>query len=302
MDVKSYIDELFRYLNSYETKYSEFQTEAFLQTYNGIRAVFKALREERNQAVEIDYAFLDAIRLTPLTSSDLRQLTVQILISFFEAVADVDGRTNQSYNYSRQLRPIKQDVPFFEQHLLPLLFAKGALNNNFQLHYFILKEIGQYLNSFGRPIKADLSPEDYLAFDDGRKFLELTRRYQHFGSDLLDDRTSLEFHLERIGEFRKLSQKNHLYKLYVNNWGYLRRKNFWVKVKVFFGEISGKIKGLFSSFRYTRLAFSQRKPAFFLLVFFILFWIAIAIAVPYAWNKYEDGKLDDLKDRIENVK
>jgi len=302
VDIKSYIVELFRYLECYESNYAEFKTEAFLQTYNGLRAVFKALREERNQAVEVDYAFLDAITPKPLTSSDLRQLTVQILISFFEAVADVDGRSNQAYDYCRKLRSIKQDVPFFEQHLLPLLFTKGALKGNFQLHCFLLEEIGKYLGSFGRQINADLNPEDFLAYDEGRKFLELTRRRQKLGTDLLSDRTSLEFHLERIGEFKRLSQKNQLYKSYINYWDYLRRTSFWAAVKAFFSELGGKGKGLFSSYQYTRLAFSQRKPAFFLTVFFILLWIAVAVAVPYAWSKYEDGKLNDLRQRIENVR
>ncbi|MBU8933884.1 MAG: hypothetical protein KOO62_07735 [candidate division Zixibacteria bacterium] len=302
MDIKSYIDELFRYLDCYEKKYAEFKTEAFLQTYNGLRAVFKALREERNQAVEVDYTFLDAITPTPLTNSDLRQLTVQILISYFEAVADVDGRSNQSYDYCRKLRAVKQDVQFFEKGLLPLLFAEGALNGNYQLHSFLLEEIGKYLDSFGRSIKTDLKPEDFLAYDDARKFLELSRRRQRLGGALLADRTSLEFHLDRIGEFKKLAHKDRLYKLYLTQWDYLRSKSFWASVKTFLGELGGKGKGLFSSHRYTRFAFSQRQPAFFLLVFLMLFWVAIAVAVPWAWHEYESNQLEKFRQRVENVK
>lgn len=302
MDIKSNIDGLFRYLDCYEKKYSEFKTEAFLQTYNGLRAVFKALREERNQAVEVDYTFLDAIKPVPLTNSDLRQLTVQVLVSFFEAVADVDGRSNQAYDYCRKLRAVKQDVAFFEKNLLPLLFADGALKGNFTLHSFLLEEIGKYLDSFGRPIKIDLSPEDFLALDEGRKFLELTRRRQRLGGDVLVDRTSLEFHLERIGEFKKLAHKDRLFKSYLTQWNYLRRKSFWTGVKAFFSELGGKGKGLFSSHRYTRFAFSQRRPAFFLIVFLMLFWVAVAIAVPLAWHQYELNQLQDLRDRVKNVK
>jgi hypothetical protein len=110
--VKSYVDDLFRYLNTYEASYSQFETEAFLQTYNGIKAVFQALRKQRDKAVEVDRYFLEMIRQAPLTSSDLRQLTIQVLISFFEGEADIDGHSNKAFSYCRGLRAIKQDVPY----------------------------------------------------------------------------------------------------------------------------------------------------------------------------------------------
>ena len=68
--MKSYINDLFKYLDTYEKDYSKFETEAFLQTYNGIVTVFKSLRSDRNQAVEADYYLLDKIKTSPLTSSD----------------------------------------------------------------------------------------------------------------------------------------------------------------------------------------------------------------------------------------
>ena len=110
--MKSYIDDLFKYIDTYENNYSQFETEAFLQTYNGIITVYQTLRGDRNQAVEVDYYFLDKIKLQPLTSSDLRQLAVQVLITRFESEVDTDGRSNQAYSYCRNLRPVKQDVPF----------------------------------------------------------------------------------------------------------------------------------------------------------------------------------------------
>lgn len=80
--IKTYIQDLFRYLEDYESNYSEFKTEAFFQTYNGIFAVFQALRKQRDKAVEVDLFFLENIKQAPLSSSDLRQLTIQILITF----------------------------------------------------------------------------------------------------------------------------------------------------------------------------------------------------------------------------
>jgi hypothetical protein len=85
--IKSYVEDLFKYLKTYEKNYSQFKTEAFFQTYNGIYAVFQALQQQRDKAVELDYVFLDRVREKPLTESDLRQIAVQTLITFFESVA-----------------------------------------------------------------------------------------------------------------------------------------------------------------------------------------------------------------------
>lgn len=302
MNIKTYIDDLFRYLDTYETNYSQFETEAFMQTYNGIRTVFQALRKQRDQAVEVDYLFLDAVKLAPLTKSDLRHLTVQMLITYFESVADVDGRSNQAYDYCRGMRAVKQDVPFFESVLLPLLFKEGAFKDNFKLHSFLLGESANFLNKYGRPVNPDLSPEAFNALDDSRKFLELARRKLQFGNDLMADRSSLEFHLQRVGTLDKLSQKRKLFKDYLMQWNYLIKVSFWSKVKSFFGELGGKAKGFFSSFRYTKLVFSQRRPAFFLLTFLLLFWIFLAVMTPLWWIDYEQGQQDKIYERVNRLK
>ena len=80
--METYIKDLFRYIETYEQKYAEFDSEAFFQTYNGIYAVFHALREQRDQAVQVDNYFLKKIKSVPINSSDLRQIALQILIHF----------------------------------------------------------------------------------------------------------------------------------------------------------------------------------------------------------------------------
>jgi len=302
VNIKTYVDDLFRYLDTYEKNYAQFETEAFMQTYNGIRTVFQTLREQRDQAVEVDYLFLDAVKLAPLTSSDLRHLTVQMLITYFESVADVDGRSNQAYDYCRGLRAVKQDVPFFEGVLLPLLFKEGAFKDNFRLHSFLLGESANFLNKYGRPVNPDLNPEAFNALDDSRKFRELARRKLQFGADLMADRSSLEFHLQRVGTFDKLSQKRKLFKDYLMQWNYLIKVSFWSKVKSFFGELGGKAKGFFSSFRYTKLVFSQRRPAFFFLTFLILFWVFMAVMTPLWWLDYEQVQQDKIYERVDRLK
>ncbi len=302
MEIKTYIDDLFRYLQTYEDRYAEFKVEAFIQTYNGIRTVFQTLREQRDQAVEVDYTFLDAIKLAPLTSSDLRQLTVQVLISFFESEADIDGRSNQAYTYCRGLRPVKQDVPYFEEHLLPTLFREGAFHNNFELHSFMLEEMSQFLNRFGRPLKSSITPEEFGSYSDGMKFLVLCRRRLQLGDGLLTDRASLEYDLQRLGTLSKLGQKHKLFEAYLTKWNYLQRVTFLSKIKAVLTELLGKAKGFFSSYRYTRLVFSQRRPAFFKYGLFIIFWIVLALLVPRWWQSYEDGKLKQMNERVENIR
>jgi hypothetical protein len=299
--IKSYVKDLFKYLETYEKNYSQFKTEAFFQTYNGIYAVFQALREQRNKAVELDYVFLDGVRETPLTESDLRQVTVQVLITFFESEADTDGRSNQAYSHCRGIRPVKQDVPFFEKHLLPVLFKESCFKENFRLISFFLNEIARYLNKFGKRIQVDLPPEKFNAMSDQMKFLELARRRLDLGTDLLKDRESLEFHLQRVDAFTKLKAKGRVYRQHLSEWQYLKRRDFWSKVKSWLGEFGGKFRGAFSSGRYLRLVLSQRNPAYLTYTVIVILFLTAAVAVPILWNKHYQKRLQDFRERAEEV-
>ncbi len=299
--VISYVEDLFRYLKTYETNYAEFETEAFLQTYQGIGAVFQALRQQRDKAIELDRFFLEKLKQHPLTSSDLRQLTLQILITFFESEADIDGQSNQAYSYCRGVRAIKQDVPFFENHLTPLLFQEGSLNNNFRLHSFLLDEIARYLNTFGKSVKVDLTPEQFQAMSEPMKFLELARRRLQLGGDVLTERSSLEFHLMRIDAFNKLRHKSRLYEHLLKEWRYLVETSFWSKVKNLGSVLLGKLKGAFSSWRYFRLIMTQRNPAFVFYGVIILLFLLVAWYVPRKWQDYSHRQFEIFQQRSQTM-
>ncbi len=299
--VKSYIDDLFRYLDTFETNYAQFETEAFLQTYNGIGAVFQALRKQRDKAVSVDEYFLGKIKQAPLTSSDLRQITIQVLITFFESEADIDGQSNRAYGYCRGIRAAKQDVPFFENHLLPLLFRAGSLNNNFRINSFLLAEIARYLNRFGKSLRTDLTPEQFAAMGDPLKFLELARRRQQMGNDVIADRSSLEFHLQRIDAFNKLRQRGRLYEQYLREWKYLAEDRFWSRARALFRVLGGKFKGVFSSWRYFRLVVTQRHAAYVVCALFILLLIALALYVPMKWADHSQSRFEQLQRRAQSV-
>ncbi|MBD3401927.1 hypothetical protein GF420_03450 [candidate division GN15 bacterium] len=301
LEIKTYIDNLFAYLDRFENSYEQFETEAFLQTYNGIIAVFQALRQQRNEAIEVDQYFLSKIRQNPLTSSDLRQLTVQVLITFFESEADTDGQSAQAYGHVRGLRPVKQDIPFFENHLVPLLFADGGLNNNFRLRKFLVDEIARYMNKFGRKLQPNLSPEDFQALSDPLKILELARRRRELGEQLIADRDSLEFHLQRIEFFNKLGARNRLLDQFLREWDYIKTTDFWAKVKTAVGELGGKIRGAFSSFGYLRLILTQRNPAYLLYGVVIVLFIFLAIYVPLAWQDHTNDKLHEFQERANTL-
>jgi len=293
--IKTYIQDLFRYLEDYESNYSEFKTEAFFQTYNGIFAVFQALRKQRDKAVEVDLFFLENIKQAPLSSSDLRQLTIQILITFFESEADTDGQSNQAYLHCRDLRSIKRDAAFFEEHLVPLLYREGSLNNNLQLNDFFLKEISRYINKFARGIRTDMNPEEFDALPEHHKLLELSRRRLELGDQLAKDRNSLEFQLQRIGVFNKLSEKSRIFDHYLRQWDYLITTSFWSRLKSSLGVIWGKFKGLFKSFNYFRLSLLQRKPAFLYYGLIIIIFILLAIYVPMRWKSYSMEKYQEFE-------
>ncbi len=296
-EIKSYIENLFQYLEKYENNYAQFSTEAFLQNYNGIVAVFQALRQQRDKAVEVDRFFLEKIKLAPLSSSDLRQIAIQVLISFFESEADTDGQSNKAYLFVRDLRPTKRDVAYFEEHLVPILFREGSLNNNFELNEFFLNEIARFMTKFARPVQADLSPEAFNSLSNPLKFLELYRRRRDLGEDLLKDRGSLEFHMQNVGAFDKLAQKGKLYDHYLSRWNYLVKTSFWSKVTAFFGELWSKFIGLFTSFRYFRLSLAQRNAAYFFYGLLIVVFILLAVLVPGWWSDYSQDKLDQLENR-----
>ncbi len=301
MDIKNYIEDLFRYLDTFETRYAEFDTEAFLQTYNGLYALFSTLSQQREHAIGIDRFFVEKVKRAPLTSSDFRQIVVQVLITFFESEADIDGQSNKAYLYCRDLRPIKQDIPFFERHLLPLLFREGSLNSNFELNAFLLQEISRYYNKFGKGIKDDISPEEFALKSDALKFLELMRRRMILGADLVADRSSLEFHLQRIDAFGKLDAKSRLHGYYLAKWNYLRKTKFWEKVKASAVDIWGRIKGTFKSFRYFRLVVTQRTGAYFLYLGLIIVFVYLAFYIPSLWKDYSNHKLDEFRQRSTEV-
>ncbi len=301
--VKSYVEDLFRYLDNFESNPQQFATEAFLQTYNGIGAVFQALRQQRDQAVELDQFFLEKIKQSPLTSSDLRQITVQVLISFFEAEADIDGQSNRAYSYVRGLRAVKQDVPFIENHLTPLLFREGALNNNLPLCGFFLDEMARYMNIYGKPLDTSISPETFSGLSDPLKFLQLARRRKQLGSSLMHDRSGLEFHLSRVEGFAKLAARSLLHDYLLKQWDYyVKSAGFWAKVKAAFSGIGARLKGVFSSSRYFRLSLSQRNSAYVFYTLIVILFICAAIYTHIGWKNYRADKLKNMKEHIQELK
>lgn len=299
--ITSYIEDLFKYINGYESDYASFETEAFFQTYNGIGAVFQALREQREKAVEVDRVFLEKIKQRPLNSSDLRQLTIQIIVSFFASVADTDGRSGNAYLYCRELRNVRQDVSYFETVLVPLLTREGSLNNNFKLNYFFLKEIGRYIRKFSRGFSIDVNFEDFKGMPVHQKLLTLYLRRSELGEDIINDRDSLEFHMRNVGVFEKLRQESPLAEGYLKEWGYLAQgPSFMDKVRQFFAIIGSKLRGS-SSFNYVRLSLSQRYSAYLFYYLMIVVFVFLAIFVPLTWNKYTERRLEKFKTHVEET-
>jgi len=300
-DIKSYIDNLFSYIDVYENRGGEFETEGFLQTYNGVYAVFHALAQQRDKAVDVDQFFLSKIQQIPINASDLRQLTVQVLISFFEGEADTDGQSNQSYMYVRGQREIKRDVTFFEQNLMPVLFKEGALHNNFRLNKFFLKEISRYLNKFGAPLEQNITPESFNGMPDHMKLLVLQRRRLNLGEDILKDRNSLEFDLQRLNIFNKLAEKDKLLKTYFSDWRYHEKGSFLTKLKNSLRQAWGKFKGAFSNYRYFRLVVTQRNAAYIYYGLIIIIFILLAVYVPQNWNDYSNERYEQLQERANKL-
>jgi len=295
VDIRTYIQDLFNYLDKYENASAQFETEAFLQTYNGIIAVFNSLRQQRSEAVSVDEYFLDKIRNSPLTSSDLRQLTAQILITFFESEVDTDGQSNRAYSYCRGMRAIKQDIPFFEKHMIPLICDDTSLGTNLRLKQFLLEEIARYLRKFGRPLQAAITPEAFLAMPTSVQLLELTRRQTELGHDLMKDRTSLEFHLGRVDYFEKLRVQGRLHEHLLAAWGYLQTATFWSKLKTGLSHLASSVAGAFASSGYFRLVINQRRPAYLFYAIVIALSLFIAIYVPLKWSSYGEERLQEFQ-------
>ncbi len=300
--MSAYIEDLFQYLDRFETRAAEFDTEAFLQTYSGVYALFGVLREQRDKAFETDSFFLERIQHINLTKSDLRLLTIQLLITYFESEADVDGQSNRSYLYCRGLREVKQDITYFENHLVPLLFAEGSLNWNFRLNAFFLNEIARYMNKFGKRFETEISPEAFDALAEPAKFLVLARRRLALGEELLKDRGSLEFHLQRIDAFSKLGSRGRAQAEYLSDWGYLSTAGFLSKVRMWLTEFTGKLSGAFSSSRYFRLIMMQRNPAYLFYSAFIIICVLMTIYITSLWNTYSGEKLQQFEQHAQELR
>lgn len=302
MPISSYIENLFTYFERFESSPASLDTEAFLQTYNGIYAVFQALRKERERAVEIDQYFLSKIKATPLRQSDLRLISIQLLISYFEVEADVDGQSNQAYLYCRGQREIKQDVPYFENHIIPMLFADGSLNFNLRLNGFFLDEIARYINRYGSPVPTDTTPEAFDRMSDSAKFLLLARRRLALGKDLVKDRATLEHHLQQVDAFSKLAMRGRTYREHLSDWGYLSTTSLWSRLSAWMGELFAKMGGAFSNWRYFRLAIRQRNGAYFLYSFIVIVAILLAVYVPSKWLDHSGDKLERLEEHSAELK
>jgi len=301
MSINAYVDDLFSYFERFETNPSQFDTEAFLQTYNGIYAVFQTLRRERERAVAIDQYFLSKIKLTPLRTSELRLLTIQLLITYFEVEADIDSQSDQAYLYCRGQREVKQDVPFFENHLVPFLFGGSALNQNVKLNAFFLDEISRYMNRYGSPPPADVKPEAFDRMSDASKFLLLARRRLAFGKELVKDRGALEHHLAQVEAFSKLAGRARIHRAYLSEWQYLTSISIWTRLMAWLGETLGKIGGAFSSWRYFRLVLRQRKAAFLYYSIITIIAVVAAVYVPMKWLDYSNEKLQQLEQRATEI-
>jgi len=300
--ITSYIEDLFRYINAYESDYGSFQADGFFQTYNGVGAVFQALREQRDKAVEVDRVFLEKIKQRPIDGSDLRQLTIQIIVSFFESVADTDGRSGTAYIYCRELRTVRQDVPYFETVLVPLLAREGSLNGNFELNRFFLQEIGRYIRKFSRSFSTDVNFEDFKGMPVPQKLLTLSLRRSELGEDIINDRDSLEFHMRNVGVFEKLRQESPLAERYIKEWKYLARgPGFWDRMGQFFGIVGGKLRGSFSSSNYVSLSLRQRYSAYLFYGLLIVVFVFLAVFVPLQWNKYTERRLEKFKAHVEET-
>ncbi len=300
--ITAYIDDLFRYIEVYEKDYARFETEAFFQTYNGIYAVFQTLRQQRETALKVDRVFLEKVKQWPLSSSDLRQLTIQILISFFESVADTDGKSNRAYLYCRDLRSTKRDVAFFESYLMPLLTRAGNLNNNYKLNNFFLQEIGRFIKDFSGRGEDEISPEEFNALPVHRKLLELSLRRSGASGDPLKDRNSLEFHLKSMGIFEKLRQNGPLFEHYLLEWDYLADVKFLDRVKKTIIVLWEKLKGLFSNFGYFRLSLTQRNAAYLYYALIMLIFIFLALFIPQRWNGHKEKKLVEFEERVRETR
>jgi hypothetical protein len=301
VEIKAYIDELLKYLDIYESNNAALETAAFLQTYNGVYTVFQALRQQRDKAIEVDQYFLDKIRAINISSSDLRQLTIQVLITYFESEADTDGQSNRAYSYIRNQRPVKRDASYFEDHLVPLLFKDDSLNGNERLNEFFLNEIARFMNKFGSPLNTNLSPEEFNAMNDPKKLLELARRRQALGAELVGDRNSLEYELRSLNVFNKLAEKSHRLDWYFSHWQYHVKVSFWSTLADAMSSVWSKFIGAFSSLRYLRLVLNQRNGAYIFYSIVILIFVFLAVFVPIRWNSYSRSQYEKMQERASEL-
>lgn len=302
-NITAVIDDLFRYVQDYETESGGFNVEAFINTYNGIKAVFQPLREQRRDAVEVDQLLLERIRQVHLSKSDLRQLTIQVLLSYFNAIANTDGTTNKAYYACRQMRKIPMDVRYFEEELMPLLTREGSLKGHLDLNRFFLEQIGKYIKEYGGSFKGNVTPEEFKGMPIQSKILILYLRRLELGNALVRDRNSLEFHMRReSGEFEKMTKSYSIADYYLDSqWKYIEKIGFWTRVKGFVGLAWARFRGSLTSMDYVKLSVAQRPPAYIYYLLIIVIFLFLALAIPLVWSNYRNSELEKFNNRIDAV-
>ena len=184
---------------------------------------------------------------------------------------------------------------------MQLMFSEGSLNNNFRLNAFLLEEMASYINTYGKSVKSDLNPEAFEGLADPLKMLELQRRRLALGANLIKDRTSLEFHLQRVATFNRVGAKGKLYEQYLTQWNYMASTSLWARLSEWLKELGAKFRGAFQSFGYFRLLTTHRKLAYLTYTLVILIFLGIAFGSMGFWASYEEKKLDEFQQKANDL-
>ncbi|MFQ6002303.1 MAG: hypothetical protein ACE5KJ_01010 [Candidatus Zixiibacteriota bacterium] len=290
------INALFNKISYYEEGSSSFSCREFQENFVGLLALFEAEQDQIEDSREVDRILSRRIREFDLNRSDLRRLSLHLLTMYYKFSANVPHPLDRAYILCREKRRPKKDAQYLIEDLVPLVFKPRSLNDEFELKYFFLERIAVFQNKFGGapPLYDTLSIEEIKMIPKSVLLLGLIRRsIARMGS--VQREGTIENKCFRYGYFGTLGGEERFYRFVLQKLGYYVKipwySKIWVPVKRGFLRIFS----VFFSSNYLIYVLTRRRAAFLLYLFFILFFLAISVAVPLWWKNLNQKKLERLK-------
>jgi len=289
------INDLFAKISYYEEGPARFRTHEFTENFNGVMSLFAAVRDKVNEMREIDQLLSRRTQEFNIKRSDLREICVHLLTMFFKFSANAPSPYDRCYLYPREKRTPHKDAAFVSETLTPLVFSSGALRNDFELKYYFLRRLNEFQRKFGgrKPVYDTVSVDEALKLPRSLLFSDLLERYDQDPARIRKE-GMLENRLYQSGKFKSLAEENPFSEYLLLRLEYIEKVPWYKKIRTEMAKGIERIQGRIH-LGFIGYLLTKKRAAYLLYIFFILLFLAVAVAVPLFWKNINLKKLQHLR-------